>query len=123
MLQLVNWLLRQVRFCIPKAAAGKSTSLYAEVILDNVPSDTNGNPIVAPSALLAALKAPDALDRLFNSLPTEERIAAQAQRAWFEELRREMVELLEQYLAAPEGDARRTVEGDAAGDIDDTPGA
>lgn len=106
MLQLVNWLQRQVRFLIPKAAERKSAQLYAEVMLDNLPAGITGEMV------LTALKQPGALDQLLNVLPTDDRVNAQTHRAWFEELVREAIDFLEASLQ-PEGDGK--------GGIDDTP--
>jgi len=108
MLQLANYLQRQVRYLTGKAAQGSSAELYAEVVLDNLP------PGVTQEQVLGALKTPGALDRLFSTLPNDDRVAAQAHRAWFETLLREMIAFLEpEGEGAGEGAAGESPPGEA----------
>lgn len=114
MLQLANYLQRQVRYLTGKAAQKSSAQLYAEVVLDNMPEG------VTEEQILGALKTPGALDRVFSMLSNDDRVAAQAQRAWFEELVREMIDFLE---GLKESGAGETAQGDTAGTKGDTPAA
>lgn len=113
MLELVNWLQHQVRYLIPKARAGSSASLYAELMLDNLPAG------VTADMVLSALQQQGALDKLFNVLPNDDRIAAQTVRPWFEELRTELVG----FLVALKNPAPDDTPDDKGGEKSDTPAA
>lgn len=112
MLQLANFLQRQVRYLTGKAKAKASPNLYAEVVLDNLPAG------IEFSQVLEVIKRPGALDQLFGMLSSDDRIAAQSERAWFEELLREMTAFLEEQLEPAAGG-----EDDSGGKVGDTPAA
>jgi hypothetical protein len=109
-LQLANYLRHQARYLIGKARTKASANLYAEVVLDNLPE------AVTFPQMLELLKQPNALQRVLDQLPAEERVAAERERAWFEELVREMIGFLEAQVggAPPPG-------GDSGAAKDDTP--
>jgi hypothetical protein len=116
MLKLVTYLQHQVRYLTSKARAKSSPSLYAEVLLDNLPEG------VEFPQVLELLKRPGALDQLLGMLPAEDRIAAQAERAWFEELLTELAGFIEAQIAGTAAPAAAAAPGgDKGGPVSDTP--
>ena len=83
MLRQLNWLRMQTVALCQKASAGKDPGLYAEVLLDNLPS------FIDPADLKARLSDPAAVDQLAQLVPQVAHY-----RGWFERFRQSCVEFL-----------------------------
>lgn len=93
MLQLLAWLKRQLEALTYQASMNKDPSLYAEVMLDNIPPGTD------PRLLLDYLSKPDWWQLIVGFYP-----AVQPYPQWFAECREELVKGLNAMLAPPQLD-------------------
>lgn len=97
MVKMAPWLKSQVTDLLTRAARGSNPSLYAEVVLDSIPENINGD------VLLEFLKRPD----WFQTLAQFDSRVAQYQ-GWFTQLREDIIKTGEEIkaeLAASVGDA------------------
>ena len=92
MLRQLNWLRQQTVVLCAQAARQKNPELYAELLLDNLPDFIN------PQDLLARVSDPGAVAQLVQVNADVAKYPA-----WFEEFRKSLVELLNEYLS-PESD-------------------
>ncbi len=92
MLRQLNWLRQQTVVLCAQAARQKNPELYAELLLDNLPDFIN------PQDLLARVSDPGAVAQLAQVNADVAKYPA-----WFEEFRKSLVELLNEYLS-PEPD-------------------
>jgi hypothetical protein len=88
MIKLTPWLKGQISDLLVRAARGSNPSLYAEVVLDSIPENINGD------VLLEFLKRPDWLQMLTTF---DSRVAQHA--AWFSELRGDIIKTGEEIKA------------------------
>ena len=92
MLRQLNWLRQQTVMLCAQAARQKNPELYAELLLDNLPD------FVDPKDLLSRVSDPGAVAQLAQVNADVAKYPA-----WFEEFRKALVELLNEYLS-PEPD-------------------
>ncbi len=83
MIRQLNWLRTQTQALCVQASRGKSPELYAEVLLDNLPS------FISVDDLLMRLKEPNAVAQLAQLNSDVAKYAP-----WFEELRKYVIEFL-----------------------------